>query len=275
MTNAQALLRAVPQLAHERLWPAPMRPEFPEVHLARCTTRRACCTGTRCNNMHALPRTASFTWNRAFEATVEEDTTRRPWVPADHERDIFLLYISSEVPHGDYHVRWKLNSMCRSTYANESLQTTDRVVPGFAWPMLCKLGKFKPHDATLKLRARYCLEPGGDSVGRKSVSDDYAAGCIPVFIGAAMSVPYPEHWRGWHHDAFIILNRSFFLHRNLDIIKALQQVSDAKRLRIERNMASYGQRFMWFEEDVDGIEDSLDVVLRSCWRYSLELGRRK
>eukprot|EP00971_Amphidinium_carterae_P083671 1656328-Amphidinium_carterae.1 len=40
-------------------------------------------------------------------------------------------------------------------------------------------------------------------------------------------------------------------------------------------MASYGQRFMWFEEDVDGIEDSFDVVLRSCWRYSLELGRRK
>eukprot|EP00971_Amphidinium_carterae_P265979 5276246-Amphidinium_carterae.1 len=37
----------------------------------------------------------------------------------------------------------------------------------------------------------------------------------------------------------------------------------------------YGQRFMWFEEDVDGMEDAFDVVLRTCWLHSLDLGRRK
>eukprot|EP00971_Amphidinium_carterae_P255402 5070254-Amphidinium_carterae.1 len=76
--------------------------------------------------------------------------------------------------------------MCKSTYANQSLMSgADNVVPGFARPSVCKLVRFRPHHAKLKLRARYCLERGGDSVGWKSVSDDYAAGRMQVFIGSA------------------------------------------------------------------------------------------
>eukprot|EP00971_Amphidinium_carterae_P068376 1353884-Amphidinium_carterae.1 len=60
--------------------------------------------------------------------------------------------MSSTVPHGDILVRTALKETCRSTYADQSTLSVDKVVPGFAVTMHCDF-TFRPQHAMLKLRA--------------------------------------------------------------------------------------------------------------------------
>eukprot|EP00971_Amphidinium_carterae_P023085 455423-Amphidinium_carterae.1 len=255
VTKSEALLRAVPLLGQERIWPEGMRYEFEEVHLNRGTdenldvlSKNWCCTGVRCNNVHPLPYNPSFTWNVELQqlAAKSASVVNQTWVPSNHVRDIFLLYFASLTAHGDVQVRERIHQLCKFA--------KNFTVPGFSSALTCRFS-WTQESALLKLRARYCLEAVGDTVGRKSITDDYASGCIPVFVGAAMLVPYPEFWRGWHDAAFIIISRSHVLERTYDksghlslLLAELQGVEDTLRARIEHNMAKYGQRFMWFED---------------------------
>eukprot|EP00971_Amphidinium_carterae_P119340 2363776-Amphidinium_carterae.1 len=78
-----------------------MKREFPEAHLTRVSEKRWTCRGVRCNQVHAFPWIPSMTWNMALQNLYEVNSTalKQPWVPANHKRDIFILYISSKVPH--------------------------------------------------------------------------------------------------------------------------------------------------------------------------------
>eukprot|EP00971_Amphidinium_carterae_P239511 4755122-Amphidinium_carterae.1 len=166
-----------------------MRYVFPETHLERPTEVRWACKGVRCNNEPALPYMTSYTWNVAIETAKVKHT----WVPSNHERNVFVLYMTSTVPHGDKLVRGILKHTCHQHLQMQRLGT-EEVPKGFDKALQCDF-KWQHHHALFKLYARYCLEAGGDTAGRKSITDDYASGCIPVFIGDSMAVPYPEFWR--------------------------------------------------------------------------------
>eukprot|EP00971_Amphidinium_carterae_P310431 6168908-Amphidinium_carterae.1 len=64
--------------------------------------------------MHAMPRMPSLTWSTALQQASEQNATgvNQTWVPTNHERDIFMLYMSGKQLHGDVPVRKKLSQMC-------------------------------------------------------------------------------------------------------------------------------------------------------------------
>eukprot|EP00971_Amphidinium_carterae_P019153 376915-Amphidinium_carterae.1 len=105
------MLRAVPIWAQERQWPHGMQGEFLGGHSSK---KNGYCRGVECNNMHAMPRMPSLTWSTALQQASEHNATgiNQTWVPGNHERDIFMLYMSARTVHGDREVRKKLKHIC-------------------------------------------------------------------------------------------------------------------------------------------------------------------
>ena len=70
-----------------------------------------------------------------------------------------------------------------------------------------------------KQRAVFCLEPSGDSPDRKSVSDDVAMGCIPVFFSAISSGLAPWFWAaaGSPGGGYVLIEHEPFLVGNVTL----------------------------------------------------------
>jgi len=123
----------------------------------------------------------------------------------------------------------------------------------------------------LKFRSTFCFEPHGDNIGRKSLSDDYASGCIPVFFGTAGTYQYPAIWQGWHTAAYIVLDRLAVVDHGLDIIETLRKIPQSKVQEIQANIALHGGMFQHNMQDSDEVTDGIAVMLRRLWVDALNL----
>ena len=77
--------------------------------------------------------------------------------------------------HGDVAVRKRLKAQCKEFAAQG--------------PHLCRWESFSPSRLILKQQSVFCLEPGGDTPFRQSLSDSITFGCIPVFSMKQQTIP--------------------------------------------------------------------------------------
>jgi hypothetical protein len=125
-------------------------------------------------NVYSVPYPSSIHWSPLQNAIP-------PWAHQSKEdRKTLMLFIGSD-NHGDVQVRRLVHQMCNSYQDNS----------------ICRYERFRLDATLLKGTAQFCLEPGGDSPWRKSISDSIAMGCIPVTFSEATSGVAPWHWRSW------------------------------------------------------------------------------
>ena len=147
-----------------------------------------------------------------------------------------LVSFIGNTNHGDVPVRSQIGRWCEQ-YQNHKL--------------VCSRPVHMEEVIRLKEEAVFCLEPVGDSVGRKSVSDSYGCGCIPVFFGPAQAFQYPIQWAGWYDAAFVILDRLLFINGTLDPVEVLSRIPSQQVKQIQGNIARHGSKMLYSTDDFE------------------------
>jgi len=256
-----ALLRSVPFLSTETAFTQAEVSLFP--HLERETHElwnliRFICTPQDCDALtFAVPRPSSIHWSTRYAAADA------PWRPWNHNRNILLSYVGQTI-HGDVAAREIVGKWCEH-YSGGS----DLVCLHDPSEML------EENFLDLKSRSIFCLEPVGDTPSRKSTGDDYACGCIPVFIGVAQAFTYPFHWREWRDSAFVVMDESLFKSGMVDPVVALKTIDPKYISLLHGQIARYGSRFQYSVEKVPGMEDGFDLLLQILWHASQPATQQK
>jgi len=112
-----------------------------------------------------------------------------------------------------------------------------------------------------KQRAVFCLEPSGDSPDRKSVSDDVAMGCIPVFFSAISSGLAPWFWAaaGSAGGGYVLIEREPFLVGNVTLESELGRMPSARVAALGHAVTRVAHGFQYSIDDDPG--DAVDVLL--------------
>ena len=112
-----------------------------------------------------------------------------------------------------------------------------------------------------KQRAVFCLEPSGDSPDRKSVSDDVAMGCIPVFFSAISSGLAPWFWAaaGSAGGGYVLIEREPFLVGNVTLESELGRMPSTRVAALGRAVTRVAHGFQYSIDDDPG--DAVDVLL--------------
>lgn len=111
------------------------------------------------------------------------------------------MLFTGTATHGDVPVRKLIQKMCK----------------GYKDSSVCTFKSFTRESASLKAKARFCLEPGGDSPFRKSISDSLAMGCVPVVFSNITAEVAPWHWGGWRALGQLHVPRVDFLAGRYDM----------------------------------------------------------
>eukprot|EP00933_Yihiella_yeosuensis_P003704 TRINITY_DN10688_c0_g4_i1.p1 TRINITY_DN10688_c0_g4~~TRINITY_DN10688_c0_g4_i1.p1 ORF type:complete len:180 (-),score=21.93 TRINITY_DN10688_c0_g4_i1:252-791(-) len=174
-------------------------------------------------------------------------------------RSLLVSYVGA-FNHGDVPVRSAISKWCtKYNLSNSDLQ--------------CISTKMKATAVfELKSKSTFCLEPIGDSIGRKSLSDSIACGCIPVFFGIAQAFQYPIQWEGWHSSAFVQLDRLQFITGALDPVTTLEQIQMGKIMEMQSQIQTYGGRFTYSLKEKGDEEDGVSVMLSKLWSDAREIG---
>ena len=115
----------------------------------------------------------------------------------------------------------------------------------------------------LKHLSTFCLEPGGDSPFRRSITDSVAFGCIPVFFSGAQDEAYSWLWGGWRRAASVSVNRTLFLNGQIDLRKLLGSAPPKLVSLMRRTLAERARAFtVSLEDDPMDTHSSGDQVDR-------------
>lgn len=177
--------------------------------------------------------------------------TGLPHLSANAKRNVLMSFVG-KYNHGDIQVRELIHKMC-SGYKNESICD---FVP-----------KYHAKDMP-KARAIFCLEPAGDTPGRKSLSDSITFGCIPVLFSELMDDVAPWFWLDWKDRGRILVPREEFVAGRIDLKRLLQSIPPAL-LDLMRTTLSEKARKFQFSLD-DDQEDGVRVVLDNLHQQVLE-----
>eukprot|EP00873_Tetraselmis_striata_P011986 jgi/Tetstr1/432250/TSEL_002285.t1 len=187
-----------------------------------------------------------------------------PWARVDRPRRYLASFIGAM--HGEYGiaVRRRIAQVCKAAgepachYADLRKLPHDRTVAveGAA----VRLPKGHCHFGEYKQDAVFCLEPGGDSPYRKSLSDDIAMGCIPVVFSPYMELVDPWHWDHFRNDSHVYINREDFLQGRLNLFEVLQRLVDSGEARRKQHaIARHGHAFQYSLRDYPG--DAVERLL--------------
>jgi len=109
--------------------------------------------------------------------------------------------------------------------------------------------------------ATFCLQPGGDSPVRKSLTDAITHGCIPVLFSPFQDAFLPW-WRGWQ-DARVLIPRGMFVSDRVDLRAFLAEIAaDPVRLSSLQSALERHARSLQISVD-DDPSDALGVILAS------------
>lgn len=194
---------------------------------------------------------SSIHWQRSFVGQLTQ-----PW-STDERRSVLASFIGSAA-HGDRPARKRIVKLCAAARRGGELR--------------CESWAF-PRSLNLKRQSIFCLEPTGDSIGRKSVMDSYTCGCIPVFLGCAQAFQYPAFWEGWYTSAFVTVDRERFVSGELDLLETLRQIPAERVAQMQRQISKYASRFQYSLEEVPGVEDAMSTILRRLWLDAEQLSR--
>lgn len=192
--------------------------------------------------LHSVPYPASVHWPPKGGARELPPWKRQ----SQKDRPILMLFLGSAT-HGDKPVRELIQRMCAN-------YTDGRV---------CTFKRFDSSTASLKAKARFCLEPGGDNPFRKSIADSLAMGCMPVTFSNITAEVAPWHWSGWRALGQLHVPRLDFLAGKIDLAALLRAQPSELAERSAAAIAANGQRWMFATDDsVD--DDAFKVLLKGA-----------
>lgn len=167
-----------------------------------------------------------------------------------------LMLVVGALNHGDIPVRHRIRSQCNSY--GDSLICRQVGVPA---RNSYTRNSYKRTLGDDKRSSDFCLEPGGDSPWRKSLSDDISFGCVPVLFDELTDGVAPWFWGDWKASARVLVPRDEFAEGRIDLKELLGSAPD-ELVKIMRNtLKEYGRRFLYsLEEDdqVDGVRTILE-----------------
>eukprot|EP00192_Tetraselmis_astigmatica_P013568 CAMPEP_0117685002 /NCGR_PEP_ID=MMETSP0804-20121206/21480_1 /TAXON_ID=1074897 /ORGANISM="Tetraselmis astigmatica, Strain CCMP880" /LENGTH=326 /DNA_ID=CAMNT_0005496191 /DNA_START=824 /DNA_END=1805 /DNA_ORIENTATION=+ len=98
----------------------------------------------------------------------------------------------------------------------------------------------------IKQNSIFCLEPGGDSPYRKSLSDSLLLGCIPVVFSPYLQLVDEWHWGPFRQSSHVYINRQDYLDGRLDLFAHLQHLVDTGVAAAMRKAIAEGAHAMQY-----------------------------
>ena len=213
----------------------------------------------------ALPLYHSVPYPSLIPLRTELDGRPPPW-KSDHARDILIAgSFGHRVNMGEFPVllRERLSRRCSDANASCTVVSTQAgmaTIAGVFW------------------RAQFCLQPGGDTVSRKSILDALLLGCIPVLFHVGQRLQWPWHWREWVNDATVLFDADDVLSGRLDVPEALRAVPAARVAQMRATIARYAHRMQYSAVDSQALresgalpaneEDAFGRLLQGVWQLS-------
>lgn len=129
--------------------------------------------------------------------------------------------------------------------------------------------------ARLYWRATFCLQPGGDTVSRKSIVDAVLLGCIPVLFHAGQRRLWPAHWGGWVANATVLLDGAAVASGRRDAVQQLMQVRPRHVRSMQEAIARHAHTMQYAAVDtslltVTPAVDAFDILLRAAHARATE-----
>lgn len=173
------------------------------------------------------------------------------------KRDVLMSFIGKD-NHGDTKVRERIHKSCK-TYGNSKI---------------CDYrAKYDPvKDATSKAQAIFCLEPAGDTPGRKSLSDSITFGCIPVLFSELTDNVAPWHWLDWKERARILVPRQEFVKGRIDLKTLLETMPRELLELFQKTLKTKSRQFQYSLDDDQ--EDGIRIILDNLYREAKDRERQ-
>ena len=212
-------------------------------------------------NLHSVPYPSGVHWS-----------DRRDVRAANSVRSGPLMLFVGNLLHGDRGVREQIRlqckeadpSICQRAPAPHMGSWLDRNFSNIVRDGISKspFGGISKNDWLLlrKATAVFCLEPGGDTPFRKSISDSIAFGCIPVLFSNLTDAVAPWFWGDWKADARVLVPRDDFAAGRIDLPRLLGSIPERRVREMQRTLWRFGRRFQFgISHDPD---DAVSVMLR-------------
>jgi hypothetical protein len=180
-----------------------------------------------------------------------------PHFPNEIPRTTLMSFIGKD-NHGDVKVRTRLHKQCKSYKDNHVCDWREKYVP--------------EKDATTKAKAVFCLEPAGDTPGRKSLSDSITFGCIPVLFSDLTDDVAPWHWLSWKDRARVLIPRHEFLAGRIDVKRLLQSMPSELLAIMQSTLRTKSRQFQYSIDDDP--EDGVRIILDNLHRQAQEKERQ-
>lgn len=170
------------------------------------------------------------------------------------KRNVLMSFVG-KYNHGDIEVRQLIHKLC----------------VGYKNTKTCEfLPKYRAKDMP-KARATFCLEPAGDTPGRKSLSDSITFGCIPVLFSELTDDVAPWFWLDWKDRARVLVPREEFVAGRIDLKKLLQSIPQDLLKLMQKTLGEKARTFQFSLDDDQG--DGVRVILDNLHREALERKR--
>ena len=198
-------------------------------------------------NLASVPYPSSLHFRKSI--------TKLPHLTKDAKRKVLMNFVG-KYNHGDIEVRERIHDMC----------------VGYKDSKICKfVPKYYPRSMP-KAKATFCLEPAGDTPGRKSLSDSITFGCIPVLFSELTDDVAPWFWLDWKERARVLVPREEFVAGRIDLKALLQSVPNDLLKLMQSTLKDKVRRFQYSLDDDQ--EDGVRVILDNLHSQALDKEQR-
>jgi Exostosin family len=205
-------------------------------------------------NLISVPYPSSLHWHANY-------TSPMPWmdVTSQQGQRKYLMSFVGRFDHGDVPVRQQIQKMCE----------------GYDDPLKCIIPSSSPfrgsslpsEEILVKQESVFCLEPGGDSPWRKSLSDSITFGCIPVLFSEDSDDVSPWHWGHWKKQGRVLIDREAFANGEIDLYELLGSIPSDLLLLMQGTLERHAHQFQYsLHEDRN---DGFHLALEGMKQYSL------
>jgi len=174
----------------------------------------------------------------------------------EQEKRRVLMSFVGKYNHGDTEVRERIHSSC----------------VGYKDTKVCEfVPKYNTKDMP-KARATFCLEPAGDTPGRKSLSDSITFGCIPVLFSELTDDVAPWFWLDWKDRGRVLVPREEFVAGRIDLKKLLQSIPPELLKLMQSALKAKARKFQYSLDDDQ--DDGVRVILVNLHRQASDKEQR-